>query len=146
MTHVPYKEIPQLYAAVGNGEVQWALGILASAGPMERAGKIRYIGVAAAQPSPYASQRTGHGRVGQREELRVQRLVRSVRPQGHAKALRERIAADVAQVLQIPEVAERYKTLGYNRFDMMPDEFGDYIARETQAWGKVIADAKLKLD
>jgi tripartite-type tricarboxylate transporter receptor subunit TctC len=45
-----------------------------------------------------------------------------------------------------PEVAERYKTLGYNRFDMKPDEFAQYIQKETQIWGKIISDAKLKLD
>jgi len=35
MQHVAYKEMPQLFAAVATGEVQWALGSMASAGPME---------------------------------------------------------------------------------------------------------------
>ena len=64
-----------------------------------------------------------------------------------AGGLRRRArAADVTQAMAVPEVAERYKTLGYNRFDMKPDEFAQYIQKETQIWGKIISDAKLKLD
>ncbi len=37
MTHVPYKEMSQLYVAVGNQEVDWAFGSAASAGAMQRA-------------------------------------------------------------------------------------------------------------
>jgi tripartite-type tricarboxylate transporter receptor subunit TctC len=47
MTHIPYKEMSQLYAAVGTQEVDWAFGSAASAGGMQRAGKLRYLAVAA---------------------------------------------------------------------------------------------------
>jgi tripartite-type tricarboxylate transporter receptor subunit TctC len=47
MTHVPYKEMSQLYVAVGNQEVDWAFGSAASAGAMQRAGRTRYLAVAA---------------------------------------------------------------------------------------------------
>ena len=62
------------------------------------------------------------------------------------KGLRDKIAADITEALSTPELVERYKALGYNRFDMKPDDFAQYIQRETQVWGKVIHDAKLKLD
>jgi tripartite-type tricarboxylate transporter receptor subunit TctC len=45
MLHVPYKETSQLYIAVSNGEVDWAVGSLASAGPMLKAGKVRVLAV-----------------------------------------------------------------------------------------------------
>ena len=34
----------------------------------------------------------------------------------------------------------------HDSFDMKPDEFAQYIQKETQIWGKIISDAKLKLD
>ena len=43
-------------------------------------------------------------------------------------------------------IVERYKAFGYTRFDIKPDEFAEYIQKETQIWGKIISDAKLKLD
>ena len=67
-------------------------------------------------------------------------------PKGTPRTLRERIANDIAQVLAMPEMGERYRGMGYNRFDIKPDEFGDYIQRETQIWGRVISEAKLKLE
>src|SRR5262245_52677782 len=47
MTHVPFKEMTQLYAAVGNSDVAWAFGSAASAGPMYRTKKVKFLAVAA---------------------------------------------------------------------------------------------------
>ena len=65
---------------------------------------------------------------------------------GMSASSSDKIAADITEALSTPELVERYKALGYNRFDMKPDDFAQYIQRETQVWGKVIHDAKLKLD
>lgn len=146
MTHVPFKEMPQLFTSVATGEVQWALGSLASAGPMEKTGRIRFIGVAAPQASPYAPGVPGMASSSLARNFVCNAWFGLFAPRGTAKALRERIAADITQVLATPELMERYRGLGYNRFDTKPDEFAEYIARETQAWGKVISDAKLKLE
>ena len=47
MQHVIYKETSMLYAGVANGELNFALGTLATAGPLQRAGKIKFIAVTA---------------------------------------------------------------------------------------------------
>lgn len=146
MTHVPYKEMPQLFAAVATGEVQWALGSMASAGPMEKSGRIRFIGVAAPQPSPYMPGAPGMASSSLAKNFVCNAWFGLFAPRGTPKPLREKIAADVAQVLASPELVERYRGMGYNRFDMKPDEFADYIGRERQVWGRVIAEAKLKLE
>lgn len=146
MLHVPYKEMPQLFAAVATGEVQWSLGSLASAGPMEKGGKVRFIGVGAPQSSPYYPSASGMTGSAQAKDFVANAWFGLFAPKGTPKALREKIAADVSDTLDTPELTERYKALGYNRFDMKPDEFGQYIQRETQLWGKVIGEARLKLD
>lgn len=146
MTHVPYKEMPQLFASVATGEVQWALGSLASAGPMEKSGRIRFIGVAAPQASPYAPGVPGMASSSLARNFVCNAWFGLFAARGTPKALREKIATDITQVLAAPELMERYRGLGYNRFDTKPDEFAEYIARETQTWGKVIAEAKLKLE
>ena len=51
MTHVPYKQASDLYIGVGNGDVNWAFGSAASAGAMYRAGRVKYLAVAAPQRS-----------------------------------------------------------------------------------------------
>lgn len=146
MTHVPYKEIPQLFAAVATGEIQWALGSLASAGPMEKSGRIRFVGVAAPQPSPFAPGVPGMAGSTYAKDFVANAWFGLFAPRGTPKALREKIAADATEVLSTPDIMDRYRTLGYNRLDQSPDEFAEYIGRETQLWGRVIADAKLKLN
>lgn len=146
MQHVAYKEMPQLFAAVATGEVQWALGSMASAGPMEKSGRVRFIGVGAAQASPYYPSAPGMAGSATAKDFVANAWFGLFAPKGSSSAFREKIAADVTQAMASPEVAERYKTLGYNRFDMKPDEFAQYIQKETQIWGKIISDAKLKLD
>ena len=146
MQHVPYKEMPQLFASVATGEVQWAMGSMASAGPMEKAGRVRFIGVAAPQASPYYSSAPGMAASNTAKEFVSNAWFALFAPKGTAKPLREKIAADVTEVLATPELTERYKVLGYNRFDIKPDDFAQYIQRETQIWGKIIDEAKLKLD
>src|SRR5215212_3501818 len=42
MIHVPFKETSQMTAAVANGDVGWTLTTLATAGPLVRAGKVKF--------------------------------------------------------------------------------------------------------
>jgi len=49
MEHVLYKETTQLYTSVSTGELAFALGSAATAGPLQRAGKLRFLAVAAPQ-------------------------------------------------------------------------------------------------
>lgn len=51
MLHVPFKDTAQLYAAVANGDVTWALGSYATAGALIQAGKLRVLAVADGQRS-----------------------------------------------------------------------------------------------
>lgn len=146
MQHVPYKEMPQLFASVATGEVQWAMGSMASAGPMEKAGRVRFIGVAAPQASPYYPSAPGMSASSTAKEFVSNAWFAVFAPKGTSKNVRDKIASDMTEAMATPELTERYKTLGYNRFDIKPDDFAQYIQKETQIWGKIINDAKLKLD
>jgi tripartite-type tricarboxylate transporter receptor subunit TctC len=52
MTHVPYRDFGQLYGPVASQEVDWALGSIASAGALERGGRLRFLAVAAPAREP----------------------------------------------------------------------------------------------
>src|SRR5262245_17677861 len=47
MTHVPFKETPQVYQSVASGDVAWAFGTAGSAGPLQRGGKVKFLAAAA---------------------------------------------------------------------------------------------------
>ena len=57
-----------------------------------------------------------------------------------------RLNADVAKVLQIPEVQERLAQQGIDRVGNSPEQAAVYLRSEIVKWGKVIRSANLRVD
>lgn len=146
MTHVPYKEMPQLFAGVANKEVDWSLGSLASAGPMEKAGKIRFIGVGAKKRSAFLPDAPSADESPVTKGFESNAWVGLFAPPGTPKAIKEKISADVREALNSPAMQERYRTLGYELMDLGPDQYAERIRQDTAVWKKVVQEAGLRLD
>jgi tripartite-type tricarboxylate transporter receptor subunit TctC len=146
MMHVPYKDFGQLYAAVANKEVDWALGSIGSAGAMERSGRIRFITLAAAARDPLYPQVSATAEMPSLKGFEVTGWTALFAPKGAPQAVQDKIAADVGEVLAQPDVKERYRAISYEAPALGGQALGDFIRRETQTWGQVIRSAQLKLD
>ena len=146
MVHVPFKEMSQLYAAVASQEIDWAIGSAASAGPLQKAGRLRFVAAAAPQRSELYPQVPATGESAADKDYIVASWTGLFAPRGTPLALRERIAQDVARVLASPEVVERFRILDYQRFDAGPQAYANVIASETGNWAGVIRKAGLRLD
>jgi tripartite-type tricarboxylate transporter receptor subunit TctC len=147
MTHVPFRDFGALYGAVANGEVDWALGSVASAGAMEKAGKLRFIAYAGAAREPqYPDVPATAQMSGPLRDFTVSAWTGLFAPVELPKALRERLGGDIAAALAAPEVVHRYKTIGFEAPPLDAAAFGVLIERETQSWAEVIRLANLKLD
>jgi tripartite-type tricarboxylate transporter receptor subunit TctC len=146
MLHVPYRDFGQLYAGVASGEVDWALASVASAGALERAGKLRFIALAAPKREPAYPNVPATAESPSTRGYEVSAWAGLFAPHSVAPLVRERIAADVAEALAAPEVVERYRTLGYEAPDLRPAAFAELIQRETRSWGETIRTAGLRLD
>ncbi len=146
MIHVPFRDFGALYAAVSSREVDWALGSIASAGPLERAGRLRFIALAAPARDPQYPAVPATSELPSVRGFDVSAWAGLFAPAAAPAALCARIAADIADVLANPVVAERYRTLGYELPKMSPAAFVELIRRETASWREVIAAANLTLD
>jgi len=146
MLHVPYKEMNQLYAAVSTREVDWALGSAASAGALEKAGKLRFIATAGPKRSKSAPDVPSVDELPGTKGYEVASWTGLFAPKGTPKALREKISADIKEALAEPDVVTRYSGFGYEPFDAGPDDFADTIRQETKGWGEIVKAANLKLD
>ncbi|PTT89436.1 TctC [Pelomonas sp. HMWF004] len=146
MQHVVFKEVSQLYAAVAMGELNWALGTAASAGPMQRAGKLRFIAISApkrqaAFPDVPAMAETP-GLAGYEMSGWTALAV----PRSTPKAVADKIFRDIAAALAEPEFKDRYATYGYELFPTTREQFQSFIASETTKFSTVIQRAKVSLD
>lgn len=146
MTHVPYKEMTQLYAGVAANEVDWALGSAGSAGPLADAGRLRFIAFAAPARLEAYPKVPATAEMPASRDYVVSAWTGLFAPRGTPAALRARIASDVASVLATPEARDRYRDWGYLPFDAATDAYAQAIAQETAHWEGVIARSGLRLD
>jgi tripartite-type tricarboxylate transporter receptor subunit TctC len=147
MTHVPFRDFGALYGAVANNEVAWALGSIASAGALEKAGKLRFIAYAGATREPQYPNVPACGEMsGPLRDFIVSAWTGFFAPSGMAPEQRDRVSSDIATALAAPEVMERYKTIGFEAPALDAPAFAALIERVSRSWADVIRNANLKLD
>jgi len=65
-------------------------------------------------------------------------------PAGTPKEIVDRLAREIAKALANPKVIDQMEKTGVEPLAMTPDEFGRYIKREYDTWGKVVKEAGIK--
>ena len=146
MTHVPFKEMTQLYAAVGNNDVAWAFGSAASAGPMYRAKKVKFVAVAAPRRVAGFPDVPTVAEAGGPANFEVKAWVALLAPRGTPEAVIARINDGVAKALSEPDVRERLAGFAFEPFSLSPGEIARQIDADSRRYGEVIKRAKISLD
>jgi tripartite-type tricarboxylate transporter receptor subunit TctC len=146
MQHIIYKETSMLYTGVANGELNWALGSLATAGPMQRAGKIKFIAVTAPKRHSAFPDVPTVAESGGPSGYEVTGWTTIAAPKGLPKAVADKIQKDIEAALAEPDIKERYATFGYEQFPTTREQFNAYIAAESVKYADVIKRAKASLD
>jgi tripartite-type tricarboxylate transporter receptor subunit TctC len=69
-----------------------------------------------------------------------------VAPPGTAKAITEKVNADVNECLRDPEIRERLKKLSAEVYGGSAEKAANYMRQEVERWGDVIKKANIKLE
>ena len=146
MTHVVYKETTMLYTAVANGELNFALGSMATAGPLQRAGKIRFIAVTGPKRHPAFPDLPTVSESGGPAGYEVTGWTTIAAPRGLPKAVQEKIQRDIEAALAEPDIRERYATFGYDVFPTTKEQYQTFIASESAKYADLIKRLNLSLD
>lgn len=146
MQHVIYKEVSMLYTGVANGELNWALGSLASAGPMQRAGKVRFIAITAPKRQAAFPDVPTVAESGGPAGYELTGWTTIAAPKGLPKAVIDKIHRDIEAALAEPDMKERFATFGYEQFPVTREAFNTFIAAESTKYAAVIKQAKVSLD
>ncbi|WP_157264047.1 Bug family tripartite tricarboxylate transporter substrate binding protein [Azohydromonas aeria] len=146
MQHVVYKETSQLYAAVASGELDWSLGSLATAGPLQRAGKVKFIAVTAPKRLAAFPDVPTVAESGGPAGYEVTGWTVIAAPKGLPKPVAEKIQKDINEALADPEIKQRYATFGYEPFPATREQFSAFVASESAKYADVIKRAKVSLD
>lgn len=145
--HVLYKETTQLYTAVGTGEMDFSIGSAGTAGPMYRAGKLRFLAVAGPKRmEAYPDVPTVAESGGPANNYEVSGWNTIAGPKGLAPAVQDKIRKDIAEALSGPDVKEKFLTFGYVPLNLDRPQFAKFIQNESVRYGAVIKRAKIELE
>lgn len=146
MQHVIYKETSMLYAGVANGELNWSLGSLATAGALQKAGKIKFIAVTAPKRHPAFPDVPTVSESGGPAGYEMTGWTTIAAPPGLPKAVADKVHKDVEAALAEPDMAQRFAAFGYEAFPVTREQFKAFIAAESLKYADVIKRAKASLD
>ena len=113
--------------------------------PHVRAGTLKALGVTSSKRSsalPDAPTIAESGFPGYVVDNMVGVLVSAATP----RALVAKLNADIARILNQPDVRERLSGVGFDAIGNPSAEFGVYLKSEMAKWAKVIKDSGAKVD
>jgi len=146
MTHVPFKETPQVYQSVASGDVGWAFGTAGSAGPLYRAGKVKFLAVAAPQRIPGYKDVPTVAESGGPANFEVRAWVALHAPRGTPAAAVGRISESLAKALADAEVREKLGVFAFEPYTSSPAEITREIAADSKKYAEVVKRAKISID
>jgi tripartite-type tricarboxylate transporter receptor subunit TctC len=144
MVHVPYKGTGPATVAVLSGEVSMSFGNMISVLPHVKSGKVRALAVSTPQRSPVvpdlptvAETLPGYS---------AGPWYGVLAPAGTPPAIVMRLNQEIVKILRSPEVKENMSSEGADPIGSSPAEFAAHLKAETERWGKVVTQAKMRID
>jgi tripartite-type tricarboxylate transporter receptor subunit TctC len=145
IVHVPYKGSPEALQDVMTGAIQLTFGGVATTLPHIRSGKLRPLGVTSLEACPLAPEIPPISKLGFPGFETTSWWGMSVRS-GVPGEIVTKLNAAVVQVIQLPDIRERFARLGVVPTWSTPAEFDAYIKAEARKWGNLIRDYGIKID
>ena len=145
LVHVPFTgAAPAIQATIG-GHTPIAFTALPPALSAVQAGQLRALGVAASERASGMPDVPTFAEQGIRDQD-ADTITGLVAPAGTPKAIVDLLYREIAKAVAQPDVKERLTTLGFKPVANTPDEFAARINLEIEKWGKVVRDAKLRIE
>lgn len=145
LTHVPYKGSGPALLDVVAGNVPLIFDTMLIVGPQIKAGKVRPLAVASPKRIAQLPNVPTFAEVGL-PGFEVASWQAVFAPAGTPKPIVQRLNADIAKVLKMPDVAARLDDLGIEASAGTPEQLGDYQKAEVAKWAKVVKAANIKPD
>jgi tripartite-type tricarboxylate transporter receptor subunit TctC len=145
LPHVPFTGAgPAIQSTLG-GHTPVAFTALPPAIAAVKDGQLRALGVAAVQRVAALPDLATFAEQGVKDQ-EADTLTGIVVPAGTPKEIVELLHREVVKAVAQPEVKEKLGALGFIPIANTPEEFGARIKSEMAKWGKVVRDAKLRIE
>jgi tripartite-type tricarboxylate transporter receptor subunit TctC len=145
LVHVPFTGAgPAIQATLG-GHTPIAFTAMPPAIAAVRDGKLRALGVAADKRVAALPDLPTFAEQGVKDQ-EADTLTGIVVPAGTPKEIVDLLQREVARIVAQPDVKEKLAALGFVPIANTPETFGARIKLEIEKWGKVVRDARLRIE
>jgi tripartite-type tricarboxylate transporter receptor subunit TctC len=128
-----------------SGQVDFMFGTIAATAPLVNSGKLRALAISAPKRSellpnvPTVSETVIPG-------FEAVEWHGMFVPKGTPAPVVDKLHQALAEVLQEPEVKQRFAALGATPIGSTPAEFAAYLKKEDAKWGEVVRKGRITLD
>jgi tripartite-type tricarboxylate transporter receptor subunit TctC len=145
LVHVPYKGVNLAMNDVLAGRIQLVVIGVPAAGPYIKAGRLRALAVIAPHRLPALPDVPTVAEAGL-PAFEVTTFYGLLAPAGTPMPIVNRLNAQLVRIMHSPEMKDRLAVMATDPATDTPEEFADFLKRETAKWGEVVRKAGLKVD
>ena len=146
MTHIPFKELPQLYTAVATGEVDWAFGTAATVAPLFKAKKLRLLAYAGPKRMAGYLDVPTVAESGGPAGFELQTWVAMYAPKGTPKPVVDRIQSSVAKVLTDTDIKDRLANFGFEPWLAPASDITKRAEADKLRYAEIVKRSSISLD
>ena len=145
LTHIPYKgEAASITDLIG-GQIVSSFNSIGTAMPHLKSGRVRALALVGAVRSKVLPEVPTFAEAGV-PKLDTSGWFGMLAPAGTPRAIVDRIAADVAQVLAMPEIAENLRAQGLEPTGFGPEAFARFIREDMLRWKTLTQELGIRAD
>ena len=145
MAHIPYKGTALVYPDLFSGQVSMMFDTLSVAIPFIKAGRVKALGITGAKRTPTLPDVPTIAEAGV-AGFNADLWLGVWGPARLPPAIAEKLAAEIARLLTLPEVRERLAAQGMEPVGSTPAQFAEFVRRENAQWSKVVKSAGVKAE
>ncbi len=145
LEHIAYKGGGQAIVDVLGGQIPLVFTAVATAQQYVKAGRLIGLGITSDKRSaalPEVPTFVESGLPG----FVVPSWIGILAPQATPRPIIDRLQREIAAVLQMPAVRERYAVIGIEPSGNTPEQFAEQVRADLLMWGPVVKAANIKLD
>ena len=145
LVHVPYKGGGQAIADAVGGQIPLVCTAVAGAQQFMKTGRLKGLGLSSATRAagaPDVPTFIESGLAG----FVVDSWVGILAPANTPRPIIDRLQTEIAAVLQMPEVKERYSVLGIDPVGNKPEEYAAQIRADLARWAPVVKQANIRIE
>jgi tripartite-type tricarboxylate transporter receptor subunit TctC len=144
LVHIPYRGATAVTDLLG-GQIQLMFATIPSVIQHVRAGSLRAIAVTSSRRSPALPEIPTVAESGY-PGFEASSWYGFVAPAGTPDPIIRKLHGLIAGIVNIPEINEQLSSQGADPVGNTPEEFAQYMRRETDKWAKVVKASGIRID